>query len=57
MPRRRSGRSCLRTAAAWRNGWFHTGDALIRSPDGDYSFVDRLKVAGIEVPTSMFMPR
>lgn len=31
------------TAAAWRNGWFHTGDALVRNPDGDYSFVDRLK--------------
>ena len=31
------------TAAAWRNGWFHTGDALIRTPDGDYIFVDRLK--------------
>ena len=31
------------TAAAWRNGWFHTGDALARTPDGDYVFVDRLK--------------
>ncbi|WP_319455624.1 MULTISPECIES: AMP-binding protein [unclassified Mycobacterium] len=31
------------TVAAWRNGWFHTGDALIRTPDGDYVFVDRLK--------------
>lgn len=31
------------TAAAWRNGWFHTGDALVRNPEGDYSFVDRLK--------------
>lgn len=31
------------TAAAWRNGWFHTGDALMRQPDGDYVFVDRLK--------------
>ncbi len=31
------------TASAWRNGWFHTGDALIRSADGDYVFVDRLK--------------
>lgn len=31
------------TAAAWRNGWFHTGDALIRNPEGDYTFVDRLK--------------
>ena len=33
------------TAAAWRNGWFHTGDALVRTPDGDYIFVDRLKDA------------
>ena len=31
------------TASAWRNGWFHTGDALIRSADGEYVFVDRLK--------------
>ena len=31
------------TASAWRNGWFHTGDALMRLPDGDYVFVDRLK--------------
>ena len=31
------------TAAAWLNGWFHTGDALVRSADGDYAFVDRLK--------------
>lgn len=33
------------TAAAWRNGWFHTGDGLIRTEDGDYVFVDRLKDA------------
>jgi crotonobetaine/carnitine-CoA ligase len=31
------------TAAAWRNGWFHTGDAFRRDPDGNYYFVDRLK--------------
>lgn len=31
------------TAAAWRNGWFHTGDAFMRDADGDYFFVDRLK--------------
>lgn len=31
------------TAIAWRNGWFHTGDALVRTPEGDYVFVDRLK--------------
>lgn len=31
------------TAAAWRNGWFHTGDALVRTTGGDYMFVDRLK--------------
>jgi crotonobetaine/carnitine-CoA ligase len=31
------------TVAAWRNGWFHTGDALMRNADGDYTFVDRLK--------------
>ncbi|NKY31474.1 ATP-dependent acyl-CoA ligase [Nocardia speluncae] len=29
------------TAAAWRNGWFHTGDAF-RRVDGEFFFVDRL---------------
>lgn len=29
------------TAAAWRNGWFHTGDAF-RRVDGEYFFVDRM---------------
>ena len=33
------------TAFAWRNGWFHTGDVLVRTPEGDYVFVDRLKDA------------
>ncbi|WP_175616143.1 AMP-binding protein [Mycobacterium sp. GA-1841] len=33
------------TALAWRNGWFHTGDALIRTPEGEYIFVDRLNDA------------
>jgi carnitine-CoA ligase len=31
------------TAAAWRNGWFHTGDAMRRSAEGDFYFVDRYK--------------
>ena len=31
------------TARAWRNGWFHTGDAFRRDADGNYYFVDRLK--------------
>ncbi|MGD9920690.1 MAG: AMP-binding protein [Pseudorhodoplanes sp.] len=31
------------TAAAWRNGWFHTGDALRRDEEGRYFFVDRVK--------------
>jgi len=31
------------TASAWRNGWFHTGDVLMRNTEGDYVFVDRLK--------------
>ena len=31
------------TAAAWRNGWFHTGDAFRSDPDGDYFYVDRVK--------------
>ncbi|MEU7813995.1 AMP-binding protein [Pseudonocardia sp. NPDC049154] len=33
------------TARAWRNGWFHTGDALRRDAEGNYYFVDRLKDA------------
>nr|WP_203614192.1 AMP-binding protein [Streptomyces sp. SID13726] len=33
------------TAAAWRHGWFRTGDAVLREPDGDYFFVDRVKDA------------
>ncbi len=33
------------TARAWRNGWFHTGDAFRRHADGTYEFVDRLKDA------------
>ena len=31
------------TIAAWRNGWFHTGDAFTEDDDGDFYFVDRLK--------------
>ncbi|GMM92181.1 AMP-binding protein [Qipengyuania sp. MTN3-11] len=33
------------TAQAWRNGWFHTGDAFRRDADGYYFFVDRVKDA------------
>ncbi|MBM5810410.1 MAG: ATP-dependent acyl-CoA ligase [Gammaproteobacteria bacterium] len=33
------------TAAAWRNGWFHTGDALRRDEAGRFYFVDRVKDA------------
>ena len=34
-----------KTAAAWRNGWFHTGDGFIRDANGNYFFVDRIKDA------------
>ena len=34
-----------KTVEAWRNLWFHTGDRVIREPDGYYKFVDRLKDA------------
>jgi len=33
------------TAAAWRNGWFHTGDAFRVDADGWYYFVDRMRDA------------
>ena len=34
-----------KTVEAWRNLWFHTGDRVVREPDGYYKFVDRLKDA------------
>ncbi|MEZ5169230.1 MAG: AMP-binding protein [Acidimicrobiia bacterium] len=34
-----------KTAEAWRNGWFHTGDGFRVDEDGNYYFVDRLKDA------------
>jgi crotonobetaine/carnitine-CoA ligase len=33
------------TADAWRNGWFHTGDAFRYDEQGNYYLVDRLKDA------------
>ena len=33
------------TVAAWRNLWFHSGDRVIRDPDGYFRFVDRIKDA------------
>jgi crotonobetaine/carnitine-CoA ligase len=33
------------SAAAWRNGWFHTGDGFKRDAEGNFYFVDRLKDA------------
>jgi crotonobetaine/carnitine-CoA ligase len=33
------------TAEVWRNGWFHTGDAMRRDEAGNYYFVDRAKDA------------
>ena len=33
------------TARAWRNGWFHTGDAFRRNEEGEFFFVDRIKDA------------
>lgn len=33
------------TASAWRNGWFHTGDAFRADANGTFFFVDRMKDA------------
>ncbi|WP_281017747.1 MULTISPECIES: AMP-binding protein [unclassified Minwuia] len=33
------------TAKAWRNGWFHTGDAFRMDAEGNFYFVDRMKDA------------
>ncbi|MDQ0382731.1 AMP-binding protein [Amycolatopsis thermophila] len=30
------------TVKAWRNGWYHTGDAVVREPDGQLYFSDRI---------------
>jgi carnitine-CoA ligase len=35
----------LATARAWRNGWFHTGDAFRQDEDGNFFFIDRMKDA------------
>jgi crotonobetaine/carnitine-CoA ligase len=34
-----------KTAEAWKDGWFHTGDRVVRDSDGRFRFVDRLKDA------------
>jgi crotonobetaine/carnitine-CoA ligase len=34
-----------KTAEAFHDGWFHTGDRVIREADGYFRFVDRLKDA------------
>jgi crotonobetaine/carnitine-CoA ligase len=34
-----------KTASAWSNGWFHTGDAFRQDKDGNYFFIDRFKDA------------
>lgn len=34
-----------KTVEAWRNLWFHTGDRVVREPDGALRFVDRIKDA------------
>ncbi|KLL12448.1 MULTISPECIES: AMP-binding protein [Protofrankia] len=31
------------TVAAWRNGWFHTGDAFRCDQEGNYFYVDRMR--------------
>jgi crotonobetaine/carnitine-CoA ligase len=31
-----------KTAQAWRNGWFHTGDGFVEDENGRFHFVDRI---------------
>ena len=34
-----------KTVESWRNLWFHTGDRVMRSADGYFCFIDRMKDA------------
>ncbi|WP_199252667.1 ATP-dependent acyl-CoA ligase [Chachezhania sediminis] len=34
-----------KTVETWANYWFHTGDRVVRDPDGNYRFIDRTKDA------------
>ncbi|WP_423455814.1 ATP-dependent acyl-CoA ligase [Ottowia sp. VDI28] len=34
-----------KTEEAWRGGWFHTGDRVVREHDGAFRFIDRTKDA------------
>lgn len=34
-----------KTVEAWANLWFHTGDRVVRHPDGHFNFIDRMKDA------------
>lgn len=34
-----------KTVEAWANLWFHTGDRVVRHPDGYFNFIDRMKDA------------
>jgi crotonobetaine/carnitine-CoA ligase len=36
-------RNAEATVEAWRNGWYHTGDAFRKDDNGRYFFVDRIK--------------
>jgi crotonobetaine/carnitine-CoA ligase len=34
-----------KTVEAWQNYWFHTGDRVVREPNGVFRFIDRVKDA------------
>ena len=45
------------TATAWRNGWFHTGDAGMLEGDGHLRIIDRVADVGRLADGTLFAPK